>query len=95
MKISVEWFKDQFNFSLTGSGAEPFLTVKGCRIVNGKNGEFLSLPSKKLDTGKYWNHVYASEAFGAAVIAEAKKAMPRSQVAPSRGQSEDTSDIPF
>lgn len=93
MKISVEWFKDQFNVSLTGSGSEPFITIKGCRIANGKNGEFISWPSRKLDTGKYWNHVYASEAFSSAVLQEAQKTMPRET--PRRAQASADSDIPF
>lgn len=78
MKISVEWLAGkypQFNVSLAGGeGKEPFLVIKGCRIVSGSKGEFVSWPSTKNEkTGKYWNHVYASEAFASAVLAEAKK----------------------
>ena len=80
MKISVKHFAGQypsFNVSLASSeGSEPFIEVKGCRIVNGSNGEFVSWPSRKQEDGKYWNHVYASEAFNNAVLREAKKSAP-------------------
>lgn len=77
MKVSVQWYDKQFNVLLSsGEGKEPFLTIKGCRIVDGKKGEFVSWPSRKMDDDKYWNHVYCSEAFGAAVIEEARKTQP-------------------
>lgn len=81
MKIGIEWFqgeRPQFNVTLaSGEGKEPFLTIKGCRIVDGPKGAFVSWPAKKLESGKYWNHVYASEAFATAVLQEAKKAPPK------------------
>lgn len=90
MKISVDWHqgeRPQFNVNLHASeGREPFLTIKGCRIVEGSKGAFISWPAKKLDSGKWWNHVFASESFMAAVLQEAAKAQPRSQ---QRQQSDD------
>jgi DNA-binding cell septation regulator SpoVG len=79
MKIAIEWFvgaNPQFNVSLSsGEGKEPFIVIKGCRLVNGSKGEFVSWPAtKNQNTGKFWNHVWASEAFNEAVKAEAIKA---------------------
>ena len=34
------------------------LTIYGCRVVEGKNGDFISLPSRKGKDGKYWGIVY-------------------------------------
>lgn len=94
MKITIEHMsgeRPQFNVSLASKeGAEPFLTIKGCRLVDGQKGQFVSWPARKLDSGKYWNHVWASEAFQAAVLAEHAKS------APKKGkQAEPDDDIPF
>lgn len=81
MNIGIEHHNDQFNVTLTSpGGSEPFLTVKGCRIIQGQNGPFVSWPAKKMDSGKYWNHVYTSRAFGEAVVNaynKSKAAAPR------------------
>lgn len=98
MKIAIEWFQDQFNVALASQeGREPFITIKGCRMVNGKNGEFVSWPARKLDSGKYWNHVYASEAFSAMVLEEAKKTKPAADTRThsERKQHQRDDDIPF
>jgi hypothetical protein len=69
MNIGIEHHTDQFNVTLTNPGqSEPFITIKGCRIMQGQSGPFVSWPSRKQDNGKYWNHVYASRAFGDAVL---------------------------
>jgi DNA-binding cell septation regulator SpoVG len=78
MKITIEHFpgeRPQFNVCLaSGEGKEPFLTIKGCRIVEGSKGPFISWPATKNEkTGKYWNHVYGSDAFAAEVMKEAHK----------------------
>jgi DNA-binding cell septation regulator SpoVG len=98
MKNTCQWFTGahpQFNVSLASKeGVEPFLIVKGCRIVNGSNGEFVSWPAtKNQSAGKYWNHVWASDAFAAAVLAEARATMPQQQ--PTRGVPVDDSELPF
>lgn len=100
MNITIENHGDQFNVALTSPGKdEPFLTIKGCRVVNGSKGLFVSWPARKQDNGKWWNHVYASEGFAAAVLsaynkskAEASRARPAPSRAPAR---DDTDDIPF
>ena len=79
MKITTTWFTDNFNVDLAASeGREPFLSIKGCRIVSGSKGEFVSWPARKNEqTGKWWNHVWGSEAFSQVVLEEAKKSQPQ------------------
>ena len=81
MQIICTWNEGQypsFNLELASKdGADPFIKIRGCKIMSGKNGEFVSYPSRKLESGKYWNHVYGSDAFNAAVLAEAKKSQPK------------------
>ena len=38
------------------NGAE--VTIYGCRVVEGRKGEFIGWPSYEGKDGKYWNHVY-------------------------------------
>ena len=91
MKISVQQFDNQFNVQLASKeGADPFLTIKGCRVVDGSKGRFVSWPAKKMESGKYWNHVYASEQFQAAVLAAYDEAAPK-----TRKAAADDSDLPF
>ena len=33
-------------------------TIYGCGVVEGKNGDFIGLPSRKGKDGKYWGIVY-------------------------------------
>jgi hypothetical protein len=86
VNITIENHGDQFNVALTSPGKdEPFLTIKGCRVVNGSKGPFVS----------WWNHVYASEGFAAAVLSaynKSKAEAPRRQHASA---PHDDSDIPF
>ena len=103
MKITTTWFTDNFNVDLSSSeGKEPFLSIKMCRIVSGKNGDFIGWPSSKKANGDgYWKHVWGSEAFVQAVLEEAKKSQPsrdtrtlgeRKRVEP---RMDDDSDVPF
>lgn len=95
MKITIEHHDDQFNVALTNSGQdEPYLTIKGCRVAQGSSGPFVRWPAKRLDSGKYWNHVYASRAFGEAVLSaynKSKPSAPPARKAPSRPDD----DVPF
>ena len=107
MEITIKHFDGQypsFNIALHGApGAEPFLEIKGCKLVSGANGEFISYPSRKQENGKYWNHVYGGEKFNAAVIKKVKEgqrpAPKRDDAARSRqlDRQADTidMDIPF
>ena len=95
MKITVKHFGQQFNVALhSKEGADPFIEIKGCRIASGAKGEFVSWPSTKKDDGTWWRHVYGSDAFGEAVLTEAKKAAPAKQ-APRRPSRDEDSEIPF
>ncbi len=81
MHISIKHIdgdRPQFNVNLhSKEGAQPFLEIKGVRIVQGSKGDFISWPAtKNAKTDKYWNHVYGSEAFNTAVLNEARKAAP-------------------
>lgn len=107
MKISIKHFAGQypsFNVALhTSPESEPFIEIKGCKIMNGSNGEFVSWPSRKQDDGRYWNHVYASNDFNAAVLKKAKEgqapqAAPepkRAAPRPASGFDDMDDDIPF
>jgi DNA-binding cell septation regulator SpoVG len=92
MEISIE-HKDgkypSFNVHLSSkAGADPFLTIRGCRIVDGSKGQFVSYPSRKQDDGKYWNHIWANDKFNAMVLEKATAGKKPSK-------SSDDDDIPF
>lgn len=102
MKITIEHHERDFNITLASKeGVQPFLTIKGCRVVDGQKGQFVSFPSKKLDSGKYWNHVYASDAFQAAVLEAfnstkpAKPAKAKDEAWQARQPAPVEDDIPF
>lgn len=78
MKVNIKHFAGKspsFNVELFArdADAEPFITIKGCRIAAGRNGEFVSWPSSKKPDGSYWSHVYASEQFAGYVLKLAQK----------------------
>lgn len=94
MNIEVEWHDGQypsFNIALSSRpDTDPFITIKGCKIVSGSKGDFISYPSRKQENGKYWNHVYGSDAFNAAVLEKALSGMPRTAIKrPSVAQRPD------
>jgi DNA-binding cell septation regulator SpoVG len=93
MEISISWHGDNFNVELASkAGKDAFLSIRGCRVVNGSNGPFVSYPPKKNEqTGKYWNHVYGSEKFNAVVL---EKAQASQQPAKQPRMATDE-DIPF
>jgi DNA-binding cell septation regulator SpoVG len=95
VNIEIEWHGDNFNLNLASKpGAEAFLSVKGCRLVDGNDGQFIGYPSTKNATsGKWWRHVGGSDKFNAAVLEKVLATQPR-QSAP-RGRQEDDGDIPF
>lgn len=97
MEINIKWFETkfgpQFNIGLSSkSGAEEFLSIKGCQIKTGANGEFISYPAQKKEDGTYWKHVWASEGFNTAVLEKANQTKnatrPNAKVA-------DDADLPF
>ena len=58
-------------FTLTLNG----VTIYDCRVVEGKNGDFIAFPSEKGSDGKYYSKVWASlsDEDSAAIIAEVEK----------------------
>ena len=107
MIVTIKHFEGNypsFNVLLHSvEGAEPFLTIKGCRIVQGSNGPFISYPSRKMENGKYWNHVYAGEKFNAQVLELAQGGQPERRPPPrpappkvgGGSRHDDDSSIPF
>ena len=104
MEITVEWREGKFpSFNLmlaSKEGAEPFITIKSCGIMQGSKGEFVKYPSKKMDDGKWFNYIYANEKFNAVVLSKANEARPtaRQISEPTRkGNSviDMDSDVPF
>jgi len=91
MEIKIEHFDGQypsFNIMLhNGQNAEPFLVIKGCKIIEGQNGPFISYPARKQDNGKYWNHVYGSDRFNEAVIQKARAGKPEQRRPPPPRQA--------
>lgn len=92
MHIATVWKSEkQFNVEISSKeGADPFLSIRGCRIVSGKDGEFVSFPATKKDDGKWWNHVWANDKFGKTVLDLAKAAQ-----APKKSYAGHEDDIPF
>jgi DNA-binding cell septation regulator SpoVG len=82
MEIRTIWQQGQypsFNLELASEeGRDAFLVLKGCKIMSGTNGPFVSVPSKKNEqTGKYWNHAYLGDKFAAVVLSKAQESQPR------------------
>ena len=46
--------KDTVFFDVVING----VTIYGCKVFEGKNGDFISFPSHKGKDDKYYNHVY-------------------------------------
>lgn len=92
MEIGIEWFSDQFNVNLSSKpGAEAFLSIKACRIVNGKDGAFVGWPATKGNNDKWWRHVWGSDKFNQAVLERALATKPAS----GNRRQQDDQDIPF
>ena len=100
MHISIEHFDGKypsFNINLHSKpGEDAFLSIKGCRVISGSKGDFISYPATKNEkTGKYWNHVYGGEKFNAAVLEKARVA-PKPQSVPwQAAKVADDEDCPF
>jgi DNA-binding cell septation regulator SpoVG len=102
MEINVEWRDGKwpsFNLSLaTKEGKDPFLVIKGCSIMKGKNGDFVKFPSKKLEDGTYFNYCFTSKEFSEVVLKKAQASFPERQAdTPTRRNAvaDMDSDVPF
>lgn len=36
------------------------VTIYGCRVIEGREGDFIGWPCRKDKNGNYWNHVYVN-----------------------------------
>jgi len=84
MEIKIEHFPGKYaNFNINlhaDEDPEAFLSIKGCSIMQGKDGPFVSYPAKKNEqTGKYWKHVWCNYKFNAAVIKKAGESAPKQE----------------
>lgn len=101
MHITIKHFDGQypsFNIHLHKTeGAEPFLEIKGCRIVTGKNGDFISYPAQKNEkTGKWYPYLYGGEKFNEHVLKLAQVKAPKPAPKPSASGFDDMADdVPF
>lgn len=99
MHFSVKWFGESFNVNLAkAEGQEEILSIKGCRLVNGSNGEFVSMPStKNQNTGKYWNHAWLGEKLASHILKLAQESRPSQEKQGKRVSHGDSleNDIPF
>ena len=101
MHISVKWFDGKypsFNINLHRAEGQPeFLSIKGCRLANGSNGEFVAMPStKNQQTDKYWNHAWADEKFADYVLSLAQSSKPNGNQPAQKKQADSfTDDVPF
>lgn len=63
--------KDTVYFDVVING----VTIYGCKVVEGKNGDFVSFPSHKGKDDKYYNHAYIklSEEQTADIVSQVEK----------------------
>lgn len=99
MDVSVEWREGKwptFKVILRAKpGADPFLEIKDCKLVDGSKGTFVSYPARKDEkSGKWWPYLYGGEAFNAHVVKLAQAALPGTARGVSRKESSDD-EIPF
>ena len=93
MKIEITHKdNDRFDVLLFGSQSEPFLTIYGCKAVDGSKGRFVSWPRRKDESGKWWNQMRSSDAFANQVL-KVLDATPKS--APKKDLPNMDEDIPW
>ena len=71
------------------------LVVKGCKLANGSNGQFVSGPSAKMDNGEWFRYLYMDKQFGDYVTKLAIEAMPKAPQQSNPKAADLESDIPF
>ena len=96
MEINVKWSESGKTFSVSLAGNKgDFLSIKGCRIVQGNDGDFVGWPATKMDDGKWYRYAWASEDFSAAVLKKAKESSPGRQEARKKVNDDFDDQIPF
>ena len=79
-------------------GREPFLEIKDCKLIEGRNGPFVGFPARKDDKNKWWPMVYASDAFQVEIIKAMHAAETDKRTHAERKRATQTAiddDIPF
>ncbi len=56
--IGVSRVKEFTNGDITFDLVVNDVSIYGCKIVEGKNGDFVSFPSRKGKNGKYYSYAY-------------------------------------
>lgn len=60
--VKKTWSNDSISCDVTLSIAKAKLvTIYGIRVVEGKNGMFLSMPARKGSDGDYYSHAYIAD----------------------------------
>lgn len=60
--VKKTWSTESVSCDVTLSVAKAELvTIYGIRIVEGKNGKFLSMPARKGSDGNYYSHAYIAD----------------------------------
>lgn len=98
MKITIERFEgsDRFNVCIASKeGNEPFITIKGCKLMSGRKGEFISWPAWKNKNDEWKSHIYASPAFQEAVVEAVKASEPKKPAQPAKPPKDMDDDIPW
>jgi DNA-binding cell septation regulator SpoVG len=98
MHISIEPSKSGSTFGVAihkTKDEKPFMVVKGCRLVGGNNGMFVSGPATKMNDGKWFNYIFMDKAFGEYITKLAQEAMPQQSSQSAQSKSDDSDDVPF
>lgn len=80
--VFVGKYGTKFNLQLALYGKGE-VVIYGCRVVEGRGGDFIGWPCHKDREGKFWNHVYVelSEEATEAILTEV-----RAQAGSSKGR---------
>lgn len=74
------------------------LAIKGCKLANGTNGQFVSGPSSKMDDGTWMNYLFINKEFNEYLTKLAIEAVPQPPpppAKPARAAVVDDVDVPF
>ena len=87
----INWIDDQFAvanvrnfeeknvcfFNLYVKSVIGNIAIYGCKVVSGKNGDFIAFPSQKGDNGNYYDvaNVRLNEGISEKILAEVQKAI--------------------
>lgn len=90
--------KGYFTVELLGKSGEPFCAIKDCRVVTGRNGKFISTPSRKYQkdgADKYAPYVWLNDAIQRLVIEAYGLAEEARKALETKPAYNDDSAIPF